>query len=140
MYNYYQQQPGSVSPINPRPNILPPQSFGGLKGHPVSSLEEVKASTIDFDGSIFYFPDIANKRIYTKAVGMDGVALLNMYELKPLPVDPIEGDYITRTEFDQALARISELLSQKVTKAAAAGVATTQPSEPAPPQNYKEVF
>lgn len=139
MYNYYQQQPGSVSPINPRPNILPPQSFGGLKGHPVSSLEEVKASSIDFDGSIFYFPDIANKRIYTKTVGMDGVALLNMYELKPLPTEPIEGDFITRTEFDQALARISELLATKVTKAAANGVPTT-PTDSQTPQSYKEVF
>jgi hypothetical protein len=117
--------------------MLPPQQFGGLRGHPVSSLEEVKASSIDFDGSIFYFPDIANKRIYTKTVGMDGVALLNMYELKPLPADPVEGDFITRTEFDQALARISELLSTKVTKAAAAGVTS---SESTPPQNYKEVF
>ena len=133
MYNYYQQQPGSTSPINPRPNLLTPQ-FGGLKGHPVSSLEEVKASTIDFDGSIFYFPDIANKRIYTKTVGMDGVALLNMYELKPLPTTPEVGEYITRTEFDQALARISELLATKVTKAAA------KSSESQDPQNYKEVF
>ena len=134
MYNYYQQQPSSVFPINPRPNIIPPQ-FGGLKGHAVSSLEEVKASTIDFDGTIFYFPDIANKRIYTKTVGMDGVALLNMYELKPLPSPLEEKDFITRTEFDQALARISELLSTKVTKAAA-----VSPTESQPPQNYKEVF
>ena len=134
MYNYYQQQPGSTVPINPRPNILPPQQFGGLKGHPVSSLEEVKASSIDFDGSIFYFPDIANKRIYTKTVGIDGVALLNMYELKPLPTTPEEGDFITRTEFDQALTRISELLATKVTKAAA--VTSSDQS----PQNYKEVF
>ena len=138
MYNYYQQQQGSVSPINPRPNILPPQSFGGLRGHPVSSLEEAKASPIEFDGTIFYFPDIANKRIYTKVINMDGTASLNMYELKPLPAEPTESDFITRTEFDQALARISELLSQKVTKAAAPVQA--QPSEPQTPQNYKEVF
>ena len=128
MYNYYQQQPSSTAPINPRPNIY----FGGLKGHPVSSLEEVKASTIDFDGSIFYFPDIANKRIYTKTVGLDGVALLNMYELKPLPAETENKDYVTREEFDQALARVSELLATKVTKAAA----VTEP----PPQNFKEVF
>lgn len=136
MYNYYPQQP-NTSPINPRPNLLTPQ-FGGLKGHPVSSLEEVKASTIDFDGTIFYFPDIANKKIYTKSVGLDGVALLNMYELKPLPAEPIEGEFVTRTEFDQALARISELLATKVTKAAAVG--TQQPTEPQSPQSYKEVF
>mgnify|MGYP006945383440 CR=1 FL=1 len=29
---------------------------------PVSSLEEVRASVIDFDGSVFYFPDTANKK------------------------------------------------------------------------------
>ena len=137
MYNnYYPQQP-NTSPINPRPNLLTPQ-FGGLKGHPVSSLEEVKASTIDFDGTIFYFPDIANKKIYTKSVGLDGIALLNMYELKPLPAEPIEGEFVTRTEFDQALARISELLATKVTKAAAVGA--QQPTESQSPQSYKEVF
>jgi hypothetical protein len=40
--------------------------YPGIKGRPVSSLEEARASMIDFDGSIFYFPDVANKRIYTK--------------------------------------------------------------------------
>jgi hypothetical protein len=37
-----------------------------LKGRLVSSIEEARATSIDFDGSIFYFPDLANKRIYTK--------------------------------------------------------------------------
>ena len=86
-------------------------TYIGLKGHPVSSYDEVKSTTIDFDGSIFYFPDIANKRIYTKTVNNQGIAELNMYELKPIPAEAIPGDYITRQEFDQALARISELLA-----------------------------
>lgn len=127
MYNYYQQQPSSTSPINPRPSI---PLFGGLKGHPVSSLEEVKASTIDFDGSIFYFPDIANKRIYTKTVGTDGIALLNMYELKPLPVEPVGTDFVTRQEFEQALNKISELLN----------VAVPQQTDDSQNKKYKEVF
>lgn len=127
MYNYYQQQPSSTSPINPRPSI---PLFGGLKGHPVSSLEEVKASTIDFDGSIFYFPDIANKRIYTKTVGTDGIALLNMYELKPLPVEPVGTDFVTRQEFEQALNKISELLN----------TAVPQKADDSQNKNYKEVF
>lgn len=127
MYNYYQQQPSSTSPINPRPTV---PLFGGLKGHPVSSLEEVKASTIDFDGSIFYFPDIANKRIYTKTVGTDGIALLNMYELKPLPVEPIGTDFVTRQEFEQALNKISELLN----------AAVPQKTDDSQNKKYKEVF
>ena len=37
-----------------------------LKGRPVASFDEARAMPIDFDGSIFFFPDLANKRIYTK--------------------------------------------------------------------------
>jgi hypothetical protein len=60
-----------------------PQTY--LKGRLVSSLEEARATSIDFDGSIFYFPDLANRRIYTKQINLDGTATLNMYELKAMP-------------------------------------------------------
>lgn len=104
MYNYYPQQTQT-----PQPARLAPYP---LKGHPVSSLEEVRALSIDFDGSIFYFPDIANKRIYTKQINvMDGTAQLNMYELKPLPAEPTAEEYVTRTEFQQTL----EALMAKLT-------------------------
>ena len=56
--------------------------FMGIKGRPVSSLEEARATIIDFDGSIFYFPDLANRRIYTKQINLDGTATLNVYEFK----------------------------------------------------------
>ncbi len=117
MYNYYQQQSNATAQRTPATSYL-------LKGHPVSSLEEVRALSIDFDGSIFYFPDLANKRIYTKQINMDGTASLNMYELKPIPAEPTVGDYITRSEFEQALNHINDLLTPK-----------EQPSV-----NYKEVF
>ena len=71
---------------------------------PVSSLDEVKASPIDFDGSVFYFPDLANHRIYTKQIQMDGTAAINMYELKEIPkVGSPTGDYITREEFEAVI-------------------------------------
>ena len=85
----------------------------GLKGRPVSSLEEVRATGIDFDGSVFFFPDLANKKIYTKQINMDGTASLNMYELKSLP-EPIPQDnssYITREEFEAALAQLRASLN-----------------------------
>jgi len=47
-----------------------------LKGKPVASVEEARATSIDFDGSIFFFPDLANKRIYTKQINMDGTATM----------------------------------------------------------------
>ena len=104
--NYYQQQP--------RLNSYPYQNSmvsSGLKGRPVSSIDEARAMQIDFDGSLFIFPDIANKRIYTKQIGMDGTAILNMYELKPIPsLD--NGDYITREEFENAVASIKAAIGK----------------------------
>lgn len=88
---------------------------GGLKGRPVSSLEEVKATAVDFDGSIFFFPDLANKRIYTKQINMDGSALLNMYELKEIPIEQnnnSNGNYITREEFETSIAQLRSMLEQ----------------------------
>ena len=80
-----------------------------LKGRPVSSIEEAKAAAIDFDGSVFYFPDLANKRIYTKQINLDGTATMSMYELKEMPVPQMrssEAAFITREEFEEALAQI----------------------------------
>ncbi len=81
---------------------------------PVSSIEEVRAASIDFDGSVFYFSDLANKRIYTKQIGMDGTAQLNMYELKETPImeQPIvdTSNFVTREEFDTVMRQIKELL------------------------------
>lgn len=93
-----------------RPPII--QNYG-LKGRPVSSLEEVRAISIDFDGSVFFFPDLANKRIYTKQINMDGTAILNMYELKEIPLNTqiSSGDFITRKEFEEAMAAIKAALT-----------------------------
>ena len=82
----------------------------------VSSIEEARATPIDFDGSVFYFPDLANKRIYTKQINMDGTATINMYELKPIPTqtqESIPSNYVTREEFEKALEQIKIALSPK---------------------------
>lgn len=77
---------------------------------PVSSIEEVRACPIDFDGSIFYFPDIANKKIYTKQINNDGTASLNMYELKEIPTERSESinvsSFITREEFEEVINQL----------------------------------
>lgn len=111
-FNYYPQQPQS-QPQSSAPAYQRPVYQTGLKGRPVSSIEEARAQTIDFDGSIFFFPDVANKRIYTKQINMDGTSTLLMYELKDVPVQvPIEqaGNYITREEFDAAIAQLKATL------------------------------
>ena len=91
-----------------------PASYGVNNGwnariRPVSSFDEVKASPIDFDGSIFYFPDIANKKIYTKFINLDGTAAINMYELREMPPDePVLNaqNFITRDEFQQVIEQL----------------------------------
>ena len=81
---------------------------------PVSSIEEVRAASIDFDGSVFYFSDLANKRIYTKQINLDGTAQLNMYELKETPImeQPVvdTSNFITRSEFDEVINRLKNYL------------------------------
>ena len=116
-YNYYpprqQQQPSPQMQQMQMQQQIPPF----LKGRPVSSLEEVKAIPIDFDGSIFYFPDIANRKIYTKQINLDGTATINMYEYKVIPIaqEPIQKDtnntYITRDEFEQSMEKIKEMFA-----------------------------
>lgn len=106
-YNYFQTQ---NQPQSLRPSQVQPQQTMVLRGRPVASIEEVKATTIDFDGSIFFFPDLANKRIYTKQINMDGTASLFMYELKEMPVPSNSGQYITREEFEFAINQLKDNL------------------------------
>mgnify|MGYP003462071172 FL=1 len=89
-YNYYPQQTQQVRPTmaqSPYQSYMQPGQLPmSLKGRLVSSLEEARATSIDFDGSVFYFPDLANKRIYTKQINIDGTASLYVYELREMPV------------------------------------------------------
>lgn len=94
------------------PNAQQTRQILGLKGRPVSSLEEVKAAAVDFDGSVSFFPDLANGKIYTKQCNIDGTASLNMYEIKEIPVAPAaNADYVTREEFNTALLQLKQALS-----------------------------
>lgn len=103
-----QQQPNYATYMMNRPIYQSQQVYMGIKGRPVASMEEARASIIDFDGSIFYFPDLANKRIYTKQINVDGTAILNMYELREIPVEQeiTPNQYITREEFESVISQL----------------------------------
>lgn len=86
-----------------------------IKGRPVSSYDEAKASMIDLDGSLFVFPDVANKRIYTKQIMLDGSAELKTYELKEMPIVGEQKQeitdsekYVLRKDFEQAISGIQK--------------------------------
>lgn len=112
-YNYYPQPTNQPPPYQPRAYQQAPLQPMGLKGRLVSSFEEARASSIDFDGSVFYFPDLANRRIYTKQINIDGTASLYVYELREMPVQrddsvlvPSVEKFVTRDEFEQVLEQL----------------------------------
>ena len=122
-YNYYPQPTNQPPPYQPRAYQQAPLQPMGLKGRLVSSFEEARASSIDFDGSVFYFPDLANRRIYTKQINIDGTASLYVYELREMPVQRAESvlvpsveKFVTRDEFEQVLEQLR--LLQKPTEPA----------------------
>ena len=106
MYNnYYQPTQFQTTPYQSQI-----RTTQGLKGRLVSSIDEARASSIDFDGTVFYFPDLANHCIYTKQINLDGTATLLMYELKEIPV-PSQPNFVTREEFENTITQLQKLLA-----------------------------
>lgn len=71
--NYSQPVPYGAQ--NPQPQVM-------IKGRPVSNEEEANAAMIDYDGSLFIFPDKAHGKIYTKQLGLDGNIIFCRYSLE----------------------------------------------------------
>lgn len=109
-----------------------PGGTGGtvLKGRPVSNIEEANAAMIDFDGSLFVFPDKAHGKIYTKQLGLDGNIVFNVYTLDlgpqsaPTPVNMqqpqaqpqpqqinLEG-YARTEDVEKALSQLQEKINR----------------------------
>ena len=127
--NYYYQQPTQTqTAYNSTAQFQ--MMAQGLKGRPVSSFEEARAMTIDFDGSTFFFPDLANKRIYTKQINMDGTASLFVYELREQPIETTisnSANYVTREEFEKVIEELramNQSISQPAQPATAPAAAT----------------
>ena len=129
-YNYYPQSQPIYSQHKVNPNFNNGQVFTysqtmGLKGRPVTSLDEVRAASIEFDGSIFYFPDLANRCIYTKQINNDGTASINLYELKQIPANNIQQQnfnssmYVTREEFENVIKQLQSMNLKNVEPAKA---------------------
>lgn len=109
--NYFYQQPQQLRGLD---FMQPQYQNTGLKGRPVSSIEEVRAAQIDFDGSLFIFPDIANKCIYTKQISATGSAILNKYNLQE-DTQPTFPTYVTKEEFDTIISQLKNAIDSKDT-------------------------
>lgn len=89
-----------------------------IKGRAVTSIDEVRASMIDLDGSLFVFPDMGNKKVHTKQINLDGTATINTYTLEK-PIVQIQNEtetiekqeqkvYIEKGEFDNVVKNFSQ--------------------------------
>jgi hypothetical protein len=113
----YGGYPAATTPLmRPEvPTYMMPQTAQTaiLKGRPVSSYEEARVAQIDLDGSISIFPDLGNKRIYTKRINIDGTASLNIYTLEEKPVEAVAAnDHVSREEFNELKKSIEALVAQ----------------------------
>lgn len=119
-YNYpqtqYQQvpQPAAYGGYRPTPQYYQWAQTANTSSQvrPVSSIDEVKAFPIDFDGSISYFTDVANKKIYTKQINMDGTPNINVYELKEpitMMTDQPTASFVTKQEFEAAILELKQM-------------------------------
>ena len=119
---YQQPQPTGYGGYRPAPMQYPqwvqtPPNTS-IQVRPVSSIEEVRACPIDFDGSVFYFTDVANKRIYTKQINLDGTVSINLYELKDLSTMTdltTNSSYVTKQEFESTVNQLRLMYEQLLT-------------------------
>lgn len=96
-----------------------------IKGRPVVSIDEARASQIDLDGSLYVFPDLGNKKIYTKQINLDGTATFNVFELTEPSEAQSQPTYVTKEELDEILTQFRVSLQtpkQQSTKAAASQI------------------
>lgn len=116
-YYPYGGYPAAATPMM-RPEVpaymMPqPAPAAGLKGRPVSSFEEARVAQIDLDGSVAIFPDLGNKRIYTKRINIDGTASLQTYTLDEQPIiETVSSDYVSKEEFIELKQMLDELVSK----------------------------
>lgn len=112
-----QNQQGQQN-MMPQQWSYPQQPTPILKGRPVASFDEAKASMIDLDGSVYFFTDMANRAIYTKQINLDGTATLNTYKLQePEKIVPSSADTqpeqvpVTQTEFNSTIKGLEYQIS-----------------------------
>ena len=107
-YNQAYQQP---QPIQPQ-QVTQPQ---GNLIRPVTSLEEIKAITPNFDGSKMYFEDVTNGKMYVKYLGLNGLPITEIYSKEEIPVATENAttqinasDFVSRSEFEEMKTKINQ--------------------------------
>ena len=99
MMNLQRQQQAFERPVAPP---------AGLKGRPVTSIEEARAAQIDLDGSSTFFPCPAEGKIYEKFLGLDGLPIFRVYQIMR-PQEQKQPVYAERSYVDNLMKRVDNL-------------------------------
>lgn len=97
-----------------RPQNIP------LKGWLVSCEDEARKAVIDFDGSIYVFPDFSHGVIHTKQINtVDYSAVFKTYKIEEqaqVSAQPMDlSGYVPKSDFDrlvQDVVRLNEIVAQ----------------------------
>ena len=84
-----------------------------LKGKSVISIDEARAAQVDFDGSVFIFPDITNGCIYTKQATPNGI-IFNKYILEEQNAKSASSDYVTREELNNIISELKSAIKSNL--------------------------
>lgn len=108
-YNSNQQaqpQQAQQQPVQRQPEYL--------SGRAVTSVDEVRAVSADPLGGIGVYTDVGNKKIYTKQINTDGLAVLNTYVLDetPPPAPPEPKEYVEKSEVSTLFEQITYLTNK----------------------------
>lgn len=102
-YNYvprYNQEP-QINNMQPYQNKVT-----GLNGKVVDSIDVVKATDIQLDGSISYFPIADGSAIATKQLQKDGTSKIAIYKLAT-DTEEVKTEYATLTDLNKAISTIN---------------------------------
>lgn len=109
----YQRAAAPASYPYPLAPQIPQMPQNYIKGRPVVSIEEARASQIDFDGSVYVFTDIGNNKIYTKQINpLTGTATLNVFVLSKEDAAVAPPEYVTRSELNQIITELKNSFIQ----------------------------
>ena len=89
---------------------MPPQPampMYGIKGRPVTNIEEARAAQIDFDGSTSYFPCPAERKIFAKGLDLNGNPVFEVYQLVNGNVQ--QPAYVENSAFMALQQRVEQL-------------------------------
>lgn len=96
-HNFQQQQQ-----VQPQPKNM-------VKCKMVTSLEEVKAMPIDFDGSLNVYVDVTNNKIYTKVFTVNATVDIKTYEVASMVDNNSDAKYATIDDIEAIKKELEEL-------------------------------